>query len=137
MANMKLEYSKPQPAMLEFVCMRRRLSATVCIIGGFILPAAFGQNTAEAFAEAARHYKLADAELSKEYERALKSIAQYYRPSDVANLRDAQRKWIAYRDAVCKAEYELIGGGTAGPTTRMACLVRLTKQRTADLEADY
>src|SRR5437879_12531705 len=54
-----------------------------------------------------------DAELNVEYQRALKVAKNQWTSSDVQNLKDAQRKWIPYRDAVCKAEYGLVGGGTA------------------------
>jgi uncharacterized protein YecT (DUF1311 family) len=81
--------------------------------------------------------KAVDAELNAEYRRAFKVTKDQYRPADVQNLRDAERKWIAYRDAICKAEYGLVGGGTAGPSIQISCLIRITKQRIADLQADY
>jgi uncharacterized protein YecT (DUF1311 family) len=31
----------------------------------------------------------------------------------------------------------LVGGGTNGSTIHVSCLTRLTKQRTADLQAEY
>jgi len=55
----------------------------------------------------------------------------------VQNLKDAERKWMAYRDAICKAEYGLVGGGSAGPSIQVSCLIRITKQRIADLQAGY
>jgi uncharacterized protein YecT (DUF1311 family) len=81
--------------------------------------------------------KTVDAELNVEYQRALKVTKNQWTSADVQNLRDAQRKWITYRDAVCKAEYGLVGGGTAGPSIHISCLVRITRQRIADLQAEY
>ena len=58
----------------------------------------------------AKVLKTIDAELNVGYQRALKVTKNQWTPTDVQNLKDAQRKWIAYRDAVCKAEYGLVGG---------------------------
>ncbi len=48
-------------------------------------------------------------------------------------LRDAQRKWIAFRDAACSAEATLARGGTMANQLFYMCLERLTRQRTEDL----
>jgi uncharacterized protein YecT (DUF1311 family) len=86
-----------------------------------------------AFEEASSKLRAAEADLNKEYQLALKGLT----PADVRNLRDAQAKWMAYRDAFCKAEYGLAGGGTQGPTLHLACLTRITRQWIADLQVDY
>lgn len=94
-------------------------------------------NTAEVVACMARVLKQVEADLNVEYQRALKVARGQSTSTDVQNLKDAQRKWIAYRDAVCKAEYGLVGGGTAGPSIHISCLIRITRQRIADIQADY
>jgi uncharacterized protein YecT (DUF1311 family) len=81
-------------------------------------------------------YKTADAILNTVYQRALKSAADSG-PKGVANLKDAQRKWIAYRDAACQAEYSLFAGGSGGPAEKAMCLLRITSQRTEDLKSAY
>src|SRR5215831_11881512 len=81
-------------------------------------------------------YKRADADLNAAYQKAIKSATQYG-PTDLANLKDAQRKWIAYRDAVCEAEFALYHGGTASGPAKSACLWRITDQRTHDLKEAY
>jgi len=48
-------------------------------------------------------------------------------------LLDAQRKWIAFRDAACSAEALIARGGTIQNQLYMNCLERLTRQRTEDL----
>ena len=97
-----------------------------------------GNTTPEIVACLAKSLKAVDAELNTEYRKALKIASdQYHRSTDVQNLRDAERKWIAYRDAICKAEYGLVGGSTAGPSIQISCLIRITKQRIADLQAEY
>jgi uncharacterized protein YecT (DUF1311 family) len=45
--------------------------------------------------------------------------------------------WISYRDAGCKAEYGLWGGGSGGPNAQTLCLIRLTRQRTVKLKNAY
>ena len=94
-------------------------------------------NTAEVAACMGRVLKQVDAELNVEYQRALKVAKGQWTSNDVQNLKDAQRKWIAYRDAVCKAELGLVGGGTAGPSIHISCVIRITRQRIADIEAEY
>src|SRR5690348_6812188 len=77
-----------------------------------------------------------DAELNKTYQTAL-SMTKKFGREDLENLKDAERKWIAYRDAACKAEYGLWGGGSGGPNAHTMCVIRLTRQRTADLKSVY
>ena len=50
-------------------------------------------------------------------------------------LRDGQRAWVTFRDATCAAEGYTMHGGSAEPMVIYGCRARLTKQRTADLEA--
>jgi len=84
-----------------------------------------------------RIHKQVDAALNTTYQGALKAVTASYTPQDVQNLKEAERTWMAYRDATCKAEYGLWGGGSGGPNARIICLIRLTRQRTAELENAY
>ena len=84
----------------------------------------------------ARIHKGVDAALDTTYQQALKAAAEYTK-QDVQNLIEAEKMWIAYRDATCKAEYGLWGGGSGGPNAKTMCLIRLTRQRTAELERRY
>jgi len=77
-----------------------------------------------------------DGELNATYQSAVILTKKFGR-SDVENLRDAERKWVAYRDAACKAEYGLWGGGSGGPNGRTMCVIRPTRQRIADLKSVY
>jgi len=59
-------------------------------------------NTPEMVACLAKSLKAVDADLNAEYRKALKVAGdEHHRSTDVQNLRDAERKWIAYRDAIC------------------------------------
>lgn len=48
-------------------------------------------------------------------------------------LRDAQRKWIAYRDAKCDFEYEFWKEGTIRSTFYTSCVLETTASRAIDL----
>ena len=50
-----------------------------------------------------------------------------------AQLRDLQRKWLAFRDANC-AFYDDSGGGQASRLAANECLLRYTALRAAELE---
>jgi uncharacterized protein YecT (DUF1311 family) len=78
-------------------------------------------------------YKAADRELNELYGR----IQKVLHPDELASLVQAERRWLQYRDATCKAEYKLFGGGTAGPPTRLACLTAETRARQASLSRSY
>lgn len=77
--------------------------------------------------------KRVEANLEDVYQRALKATDS----KDLKNLKVAQARWIAYRDADCKAEYELFGRGSGGPNAFAACKISLTERRIADLVATY
>lgn len=50
-------------------------------------------------------------------------------------LRDAQRAWIAFRDAECGLEYAVWGAGSMRQIAGASCHLEMTAARTADLVA--
>jgi len=74
-------------------------------------------------------------ELNATYSSTLEEIKDS--AADTANLKNAERKWIAYRDATCKAEYGLWGGGSGGPNALAMCIIRVTRTRISDLKNAY
>lgn len=78
-------------------------------------------------------FKAADRELNDLYGRIQKILD----PGELKGLLQAERLWLQYRDATCEAEYELYGGGTGGPPTRLACLEAETRAREASLLRSY
>jgi uncharacterized protein YecT (DUF1311 family) len=80
--------------------------------------------------------KKVDQQLNNNYQKAL-TVAKKYTPQDEQNLKTAQRAWTSYRDAACKAEYGLWGGGSGGPNAHAMCIIRLTKERNIDLQNAY
>lgn len=91
-----------------------------------------------------RELQRADAELNRAYQVALKgarddsALPASLKGRWEATLREAQRKWVAFRDADCK---ELIGyewyGGTGMGSAVLSCMADKTKARTKELLARY
>jgi uncharacterized protein YecT (DUF1311 family) len=77
-----------------------------------------------------------DTDLNKTYQKALQLTGKFG-STDLQNLKEAQKKWLAYRNAACNAEYGLWQGGSGGPNAQALCVIRLTRQRTADLKNVY
>ena len=80
-------------------------------------------------------YERSDAELNTVYRDVLRQFSDSKRHTE--NLRVSERRWIAYRDAQCKAQYDLFEGGTGGPLENLRCLIEMTHQRTAKLKQVY
>ena len=53
----------------------------------------------------------------------------------VEQLRDAQRAWIAYRDANCAMEYGLWGAGSMRQIAGADCQMRMTAERMLELRS--
>lgn len=82
-----------------------------------------------------RAYQAADQRLNTAWAEAAKAAkAEGARPYQ--RLLDAQRKWIAFRDAQCLAENgPREAGGTIWPLLQNGCLTALTEARLAQLRA--
>ena len=80
-------------------------------------------------------YERSDGELNAVYKAALRQYSGYKRHTE--NLRMSERRWISYRDAQCKAEYDLFEGGTMAPLINLGCLIKITDQRIAELKDVY
>ena len=81
----------------------------------------------------ARASDAADKDLNNLYAHVRSAL----NPEERADLLEAQRAWLSYRDLTCTAEYKLYGGGTGGPVTRMACLAAITQERVSTLRTTY
>ena len=88
-------------------------------------------------------FERADAELNRVYRQSIASERQAdreldrtydQRPSNESILREAQRAWVAFRDAQCT--YEANGearGGSMEPMVHGQCMARMTRERIAQL----
>jgi uncharacterized protein YecT (DUF1311 family) len=77
-----------------------------------------------------------NVELDSTYQKSLRA-AERYSPQDVDNLKDTEQKWTAYRDTSSNAERGLWGKGSGASGAWSACMIRITKQRIADLKNAY
>ena len=82
--------------------------------------------TADAYAEA-------DRALNRTYQEAIQSVDG----ATASRLRRAQRAWIRYRDLEAEAARSAYEGGSMAPLVAMATLLRLTVERTGQLEDGY
>ncbi len=84
-----------------------------------------------------RAYQEADAELNRVWPQTLRRAQQLDRESAEGEaerrLRDAQRTWIAFRDAHCKVAGLDALGGSMEPLLVSGCLKDLTERRTHEL----
>ncbi|MBV7409433.1 lysozyme inhibitor LprI family protein [Maritimibacter sp. DP1N21-5] len=82
-----------------------------------------------------------DRELNAVYGPLIEALARddetYGEPVSMAEaLRDAQRSWIAYRDAACHFERSKWGAGTGGGPAQANCLMRMTAERAITLQLE-
>lgn len=87
-------------------------------------------------------YQKADKELNDVYAKLMKSTKESFTPDitagsgqdPAADLKDAQKKWIAFRDANCRFAGTEMLGGTGQPLIVNGCLARMTKERVKELK---
>jgi len=93
---------------------------------------------------AQKDYGAADAELNAQYKQTVvvlkardKDIDRSYdtQPTHYDALLAAQRAWLTYRDQQCLGESFAARGGSMAPMLHSGCMARLTKARTAELQA--
>lgn len=82
-----------------------------------------------------------DAILNEEYASTMEDFRDRDASGDVAapdmtrvgTLREAQRAWIAFRDAECRAQYAIWGGGTLRQVVGANCVLTETAERAVEL----
>ncbi|WP_406720498.1 lysozyme inhibitor LprI family protein [Thioclava litoralis] len=85
---------------------------------------------------AALDFAQADAALNAEY-AATRDRAKARGAAQADALLQAQRAWIAYRDAACKAQGLEFEGGSLEPMVVAMCKTELTQRRSEDLRRLY
>jgi uncharacterized protein YecT (DUF1311 family) len=100
------------------------------------------QTQAEMNACAAADFAAADAELNIQWAKTSAKLKETDnvtgqptdgRPSYYEALLEAQRSWLAYRDANCRVEGYKLRGGSAEPMEVSGCMAIMTRARTAEL----
>jgi uncharacterized protein YecT (DUF1311 family) len=135
--------------------MKQRLILLALAIGVAPLPAAAGTDieaacykTCESATSSNIEYKAclaraadkADAALNDAYKGLLGAIKNDAKEMDqapdaqIGYLKEAQKQWIAYRDADCTFEDSLAFGGTATGGNYSSCLCALSYQRINDFD---
>ena len=88
-------------------------------------------------------YRQADAELNRVYQGALKHIdAADYMPARTRQdwkqkLREAQRHWVAFKEADCNLLYLEWWQGSGANAAALGCLIGKTETRTTELKERY
>lgn len=95
-------------------------------------------NTIEINACAKLQFDEQDRLLNVAYQALLKAVPAANDPgisgdSPRALLVKAQRRWVDFRDADCKAKYQLYAGGTIKNVIYLGCMRERTQQRIKDL----
>ncbi len=75
----------------------------------------------------------ADKDINRRYRLIMQKLGE----KEKALLKTAQRAWIAYRDANCKADFSLYEGGSIAPLIQFSCLEKMTTERIAELNRIY
>ena len=75
--------------------------------------------------------KTVEGELNEKYQRSMRPLL----PAGRRAGQKAQRLWIAYRDALCKAQGDPKIEGGQVPIS--LCKIKITRERIADIEAFY
>ena len=93
---------------------------------------------------AGKDYEVADVALNAQWKLTVatmrerdKTIDRGYdtQPTHYDALLAAQRAWLTYRDQHCLNEGFAARGGSMAPMLHSGCMARLTKARTAELQA--
>jgi uncharacterized protein YecT (DUF1311 family) len=81
---------------------------------------------------ASKEYAALDADLNKQYKA---QMAYLTNPAQKKALQDAQKKWIAFRDADCQYQVgKREEGGSLWPLSQAQCLSAQTKVRVEQLK---
>jgi uncharacterized protein YecT (DUF1311 family) len=89
------------------------------------------QTQAEMNATAREHFARADADLNKTYQAVLKKLPD---AESKQKLKEAQRAWIASRNAEATRAADEVRGGSMAPTLRYEIMTELTRERINQLE---
>ncbi|MER5172227.1 lysozyme inhibitor LprI family protein [Thioclava kandeliae] len=122
----------------------KRVTAAVlglCLMGAgagpvWALDCQAPQTQADMTACAGQDYEAADADLNAAYAET-RTRAKSRGAAQAEALLEAQRAWIAYRDAACMAEGLEYDGGSMQPMAVAMCKTELTKRRSEDLRRLY
>ena len=91
------------------------------------------QRSSQLMACAQREFRQASAELT----RARAGLNADLEPRSRVKLRAAERAWLSYRKTNCDTEASIYEGGTIQPLIELRCMTRVTRERAAELKAQF
>ena len=109
--------------MVKVGCL---LAACFC----FALSSVHAQTQAEMNAQARADFQRADADLNKTYQSVLAKLPTV---ESKQKLREAQRAWVASRDAEAAHAAKEADGGSMAPTLRYETMTHITQDRIKEL----
>jgi uncharacterized protein YecT (DUF1311 family) len=113
----------------------KRTVMTLAVFALFAAPLARAQTQGEMNAETAGEFQAADKQLNSIYQEILSNYADD--EAFIASLKEAQRCWIAFRDAQLKMKYPDREPGYYGsilPSCEAMYLAELTQERIKTLQ---
>jgi uncharacterized protein YecT (DUF1311 family) len=113
----------------------KRTVMTLAVFALFAAPLARAQTQGEMNAETAAEFNAADKQLNSIYQEILSGYADD--EAFIASLKEAQRCWIAFRDAQLKMKYPDREPGYYGsilPSCEAMYLTELTQERIKTLQ---
>lgn len=115
----------------QFVTIRA-IGVVILLHVWFLMPVAHiqAQTQAEMNAQARADFAKADVDLNKTYRAVLAKLPN----AEKQKLKDAQRTWVASRDAEAERAAKESAGGTMAPTLRYEKMADLTRKRIAELK---
>jgi uncharacterized protein YecT (DUF1311 family) len=122
---MNWRYSSSRPPRL--------FAPSATLLVWLLIPVAqiYAQTQAEMNATAREDFARADADLNKTYQGVLKKLPD---AESKQELKEAQRAWLASRDAEATHAADEARGGSMATTLRYETMTELTQQRTKQLE---
>ncbi len=78
-----------------------------------------------------------EAKLDAAWRDVRARVQDFFGEEQFAQVRDAQRLWVRFRDADCKAMSEMTMVGKYWEINRLSCVIKRTRQRMAYLEDTY
>jgi Uncharacterized protein conserved in bacteria len=108
-----------------------RGGAIAAILASLLIPQLHAQTQAAMNAQARAEFEQADAELNKTYQAVLKELPD---AESKQKLKEAQRAWIASRDAEATRAAGEVRGGSMAPTLRYETMTEITRERVNQLK---
>jgi uncharacterized protein YecT (DUF1311 family) len=110
-----------------------QLVVTLVTLGAFMPCSASGQTNRQLIDGAIEQFEAADKKMNVAYQRLLGILDDEGKSS----LREAQRAWIAWRDAQAEFDSHHFGNGKLRPLERWGSRMQTTEARTTRLLEDY